>query len=65
MLLPVFSPKNVWKLPISDISGKVTALVPNGMTGDRRKLLLSESVGLLSSGTRANGPVKTGGEVSR
>lgn len=50
------------KLPISDISGRVMALVPNGMIGELLKLLLSERFGLLRIGTLANGPLSKGGE---
>lgn len=54
---------NAGKLPISDISGNVTALVPNGITGDFPKLLLSLRFGLLNIETFAKGPLKIGGEV--
>lgn len=63
MVLLEVSLKNVWKLPISDISGRVIALVPNGMMGECRKLLLSVRFGLLRIGTLASGPLRTGGDV--
>lgn len=62
-MVVLVSLKNVCKLPISDISGRVMARVPNGMIGECRKLLLSDKFGLLSMGTRANGPLSIGGEV--
>lgn len=63
--LLLVSLKNVWKLPISDISGSVIALVPNGIIGECLMLLLSERLGLLKIGTLAKGPLRTGGEVPR
>lgn len=50
-------------MPISEISGRVIALVENGMMGDRPRLLLSLRLGLLKMGTRASGPLSSGGEV--
>ena len=59
----VVSVKKLCKFPISDISGNVIALVPNGIIGWCLKLLLSVKLGLLSKGTLASGPLKIGGEV--